>query len=416
MIIDTKKYGGKCICGREHRVATKMCVIAPGSLAKIDEYMEQCGIEGKTCAVYGTNSYYAVNMKHPRVSQEVVLNSKGLHATEVSTAELSARIAPGTQVLIAVGSGSVHDIVRFCAAKHGLRFVSVPTAASVDGFCSTVAAMTWEGYKKTMSAVAPELVVADIDIIKAAPAYLTASGVGDMLGKYIALADWRIAHEVAGEHFCPVIHSIMREATDTVMENCPATLAGNEAAFEAIVYGLLMSGLAMQMMGNSRPASGAEHHISHIIETQPVGLCARSDALHGEKVGVGTILAAAEYKRLAQLEGIESRIVPYEPLDRAWMEAFFGDRLYAACDEENRNDCLAAVTPEALYEHWGAVKAIVADIPEPNKICQVLSALGGKRCLADIGVDKALLPVLLDTSPVIRNRLTLMRMRRMIRE
>lgn len=415
MIIDGKKYGGKCACGKTHTMATRMCVIAPGCIKNIDEYMGQCGLTGRRCAVYGTNSYNAVNMIHPRAEQEVVLNSEGLHATEITTAELSSRMAPDTEVLIAIGSGSIHDIVRFCAAKHGLKFVSVPTAASVDGFCSTVAAMTWEGYKQTMNAVAPELVVADLDIIKAAPAYLTASGVGDMLGKYIALSDWQIAHAVTGEHFCPVIYKIMRDATDLVMQNSLLIAEGKEAGFEAIVYGLLMSGLAMQMMGNSRPASGAEHHISHIIETAPQKLKVHSDALHGEKVGVGTILAGREYKKLAKIENIGPYVVPYSPIDRSWLRDFFGSRLYPACDEENRNDCLAAVTPEVIVSQWEEIRKIIADIPDPEKIVDVLSVLGGKKSLTDIGVDETLLPTLLDVSPVIRNRLTLMRMRRMIK-
>ena len=414
MVINSSEYGGKCVCGSEHVISTQMCVIEPGSIRHIDEYMERCGIEGRRCAVYGTNSYGAVRTR-PRVEQEVVLDSRGLHATEVSTAELSRRMPPDTRVLIAVGSGSIHDITRFCAARHGLKFVSVPTAASVDGFCSTVAAMTWEGYKKTVSAVAPELVVADTDIIRAAPAYLTASCVGDMLGKYIALSDWRIAHAVTGEHFCPVIYDIMRKAADTVMQNCRATLAGDEDAFEAVVYGLLMSGLAMQMMGNSRPASGAEHHISHLIETRPAGLSVDGDALHGEKVGVGTVLCAREYKRLAEIEDIEPHLAPYAPIDRVWMRKFFGERLFAACDAENKDDCLAAVTPRAIADRWGEVRNIICEIPDPEEIYGALAALGGKKRLSDIGVDEALLPTLLDASPVIRNRLTLMRMRRMMK-
>ena len=92
-----------------------------------------------------------------------------------------------------------------------------------------------------------------------------------------------------------------RNATEAVVLSAQGILRSEEAAYENLMYGLLLSGLAMQMMGNSRPASGAEHHISHMIEMEPAGLGVRSDALHGEKVGVGTLLAMEEYRRLADL-------------------------------------------------------------------------------------------------------------------
>lgn len=125
-----------------------------------------------------------------------------------------------------------------------------------------------------------------------------------MIGKYTALADWRIAHAVTGEKVCQRIYDIMKKATDCVWQNAAGTQEGSAEAYEAVTYGLLMSGLAMQMIGSSRPASGSEHHISHLIEVEPDGLAVHSTALHGEKVGVGTVLASAEYHRLAEMEDI----------------------------------------------------------------------------------------------------------------
>ena len=181
--------------------------------------------------------------------------------------------------MIAVGSGTIHDITRFCAYTKGIPLVSCPTAASVDGFCSSVAAMTWDGFKKTFTAVAPKLVVADLDVISKAPMFLTKSGFGDMVGKFIALADWKIAHALTGEYFCPTIHDITLAATKAVVNSTESIKNGDIAAYEKLTYGLLMSGLAMQLLGNSRCASGAEHHISHLIEMQPDGLSVSSSAL-----------------------------------------------------------------------------------------------------------------------------------------
>lgn len=417
MRIDSTKYGGRCACGKEHKMATRLCAIESGALGRLEEILEAEGLAGKKrCAVYGSVTWANPAFRHPRAEQEIVLPSAGLHADEHAAGELLRQLDADAELLLACGSGSIHDTVRYCAAQRGIPFVALPTAASVDGYCSAVAAMTWQGYKNTMNAVAPLLVVADLDVISRAPAYLTASGVGDMLGKFIALADWRIARELTGEAVCPVICDIMQDAVARIWDSCLDTLSGSEEAFESVMYGLLMSGLAMQLMGNSRPASGAEHHISHLIEMRPAVLGAvNSSALHGEKVGVGTLIAAREYHRLAEIEDIAPFVRPYEALDDRWLRDFYGETLYPTAAGENRNDCLAAVTPEAIVRAWPKIREIIAAIPSEEEIYEKFEKLGAKRSLRDIEVPEELLPVLIAHSPSVRNRLTLMRTRRMLK-
>ena len=415
MQIHATEYGGRCSCGEEHRMETRLCVIEAGALTQLETYMAETGISGRRCAVYDENTYHIPNLTRPRAEQEIVLSPENLHANEDSTAQVLRTLAPETEVLIAVGGGTIHDIVRYCARERGLPFVSVPTAASCDGFCSTVAAMTWKGYKDTMSCGAPLLVAADLSVIREAPRYLTNSGVGDMIGKFTALADWRIAHAVTGEKICRRIYETMEQAVNAVWNNARGTLRGDLAAYEAVTYGLMMSGLAMQMLKTSRPASGGEHHISHLIETEPELLHVHSTALHGEKVGVGTVLASAEYHRLAEIEDLRPLVLPYTPLDDDWLRRLFGQRLYPIARKENEHECLAAVTPEALCRAWPEIREIVSQIPASAKISALLKDLGAKRTLADLGVAEEKKALILDASPLIRNRLTLMRMRRMIR-
>lgn len=415
MRIDAEQYGGLCRCGAEHHMETRLCVIEADALANFETYMAEAGVTGKRCAVYDSHTYEAGKLRRVRAEQEIILDPENLHANERSTAEVLRRLEEDTQVLIAVGGGTIHDIVRYCAKHRGMKFVAIPTAASCDGFCSTVAAMTWEGYKNTMNCVAPVLVVADLSVIREAPAYLTNSGVGDIIGKYTALADWRIAHAVTGEKVCERIYSIMKDATDCVWKNAPGALEGKLEAYEAVTYGLLMSGLAMQMMGSSRPASGGEHHISHLIETEPAALGVHSDALHGEKVGVGTVLASAEYHRLARIRDIAPYVLPYEPIDQGMLREFFGEALYPVARRENEKECLVGVTAEAIVRAWPEIREIVAQIPPAEEVEGLLFTLGAKHTLEDIGVAEEKRQTILDHSPLIRNRLTLMRMRRMIR-
>ncbi len=415
MEINSEKYGGLCVCGHEHYMKTKLCVIESGALNKFEEYMETVGAKGKRCAVYGTNSSAIEYLPKPFAEQTVIMNSEGLHADEKSTAILLEKMDEDVEVIIAVGSGTIHDICRYCAAQRKISFISVPTAASCDGFCSAVAAMTWYGYKSTVNAVAPTLVVADLDVISRAPIKLTRSGVGDMLGKFIALSDWKIAHEVTGEEVCPVIYGIMEKALKDVWDNSLEVLNGDVTAYEQITYGLLMSGLAMQMLGSSRPASGAEHHISHLIETRPEALNVNSQAMHGEKVGVGTVLAAKEYHRLAETENISEYVCEFEALDDGWIREFFGDRLYDMAKKENANDCLSGVRAADIVKAWSEIRRIIADIPQSDEIYEKLNALGADKELADIEVPNEYESIIVSASPVIRNRLTLMRMKRMIK-
>ena len=412
MIIDSKKYNGICLCGREHKMTTEACFIEAGSLKNANEYMRSYDLSGYSVAIYDENTYKATRGVRPVADKEIILSPKGLHADNHGVAMALEQMPDSCDYLIAVGSGTVHDITRYCAHKLGIPFVSCPTAASVDGFCSSVAAMTWDGFKKTFEAVAPRIVIADLNIISKAPMFLTNSGFGDMIGKFIALADWRIAHCLTNEYFCPVIHDMTSEATRSVLECANEIKSGDISAYEKLTYGLLMSGLAMQMLGNSRCASGAEHHISHLIEMEPIGLDAHSDALHGEKVGVGTLLATQEYHRLKSLPDIKWN--DFSPLCKDYIENMFGPALSKSITAENAVNCASALTGQAICEKWVEICNIISSIPTYEELFEIYKLLGTKASLSDIGVDEGKTSILLEYSPLVRNRLTLMRLRRMI--
>lgn len=410
MIIDSLKYNGSCSCGKEHKMETAFSVIESGCLKNIRRYMRKYNLKGYTVAVYDENTYKATADRHPDTDLEIILNPENLHANEHGVELLLKQLPQNTQVLIAVGSGTIHDIVRYCAYQKGIDFVSCPTAASVDGFCSSVAAMTWNGCKKTLTAVAPKIVVTDIDVIKNAPIRLAKSGFGDMVGKYVALTDWKISNIIKNEFYCERIAQMTLEATEAVVGSASGILKGNESSFANLMYGLLLSGLAMQMMGNSRPASGAEHHISHIIEMEPIGLNVHSDALHGEKVGVGTLLAIAEYQRICNC--LDVRFRDYETYNADFLVSIFGEEMSKEILSENENDVATGITAELLKNNWKKIYVEVNNLPNIKWLESLYFDLDVKSKLTDIGVDENMTKVLLDCSPTVRNRLTLMRLRK----
>lgn len=414
MILDAKQLSGVCSCGKSHEMLTRAAVIEPGALHHLDTYLAQYGITGNCCAIYDENTYAATKDRHPCVRQELILSAEGLHADEHATAKILEQLSGEVQILLAIGGGVIHDITRYCAHERGLRFVSCPTAASVDGFCSTVSAMTWHGFKKTLPGIAPELVIADTEIIRNAPLALAKSGVGDILAKYTALTDWKISHVLTDEYICPRIFDMVRQAVDSAVACVDGLAAGETEAFEKLTCALILSGLAMQMMGNSRPASGCEHHISHLVEMEPQGLRVHAHALHGEKTGVGCILAAREYKKLAKLETIAPYLRPYAPISEEDVLSFFGVALSADILRENQNDCLASVTREALIQNWPQVRALIAELPDPEELYRLLERLDARRTPEDIGLAASDVETVLRYSPMVRNRLTLMRIRRLL--
>ena len=213
---------------------------------------------------------------------------------------LREAIATHDAVPVAVGSGSLNDIVKRAAHEAGRPYLSVATAASMDGYTAFGAAITKDGYKQTMTCPAPRAVVADLEVLAGAPPAMTASGYGDLLGKVTAGADWLVADALGVE---PVDHRVWELVQGPLREAVgrPGELAaGDQEALERLVEGLVMSGLAMQAHASSRPASGAEHQFSHLWEMEGLGHDRQPPLSHGFKVGVGSIAIAALYERLLE--------------------------------------------------------------------------------------------------------------------
>jgi glycerol-1-phosphate dehydrogenase [NAD(P)+] len=211
---------------------------------------------------------------------------------------------PADVVPVAVGSGTINDIVKLVAHRLGRPYMCVATAASMDGYTAYGASITKDGSKQTFDCPAPRAVVADLDVIAAAPSELTASGYADLLAKITAGADWIIADalgvEPIDENVWAMVQSPLRESLVLPVD------------IEKLTEGLLVSGFAMQAHQTSRPASGAEHQFSHLWDMQHA-----TDASHGFKVGIGTLAVARLYEKILE-QPIE--MLDIEDCARRWRE------------------------------------------------------------------------------------------------
>lgn len=410
MIMDCAKYAGKCVCGKEHELETKMVVVEYGALENFEKYMEAADLAGKRrTVVYDSVVYGITEGKHVRADQEIVLPAQGLRSEDILIEDMMTKLAD-PEVIVTVGAGTMMDFGRYPAYKLGIPFVAIPTLASSDGFTARICSVIVDGQKKSIPMKAPELVVADLDIIKGAPKRLIASGINDILAKYVSLADWKIAALVSGEDFCPVIYDLAKEALDIMRAAADKYAATGEIDHEAMTMAQMKSGLTMQLWVNSRAASGAEHLIAHLVEMHPPGF-EKAEGIHGECVGVGTFLCVKKYHELAkQLP----KAKPFEPLSEDWVREKFGEALYEGIVEENRNDVLATFDPQVIVDNWEKIRAIIAEIPPAEELEELYKAVGAKYLPEHIGIDPSMTEEILPVSAAIRNRLTLIRMLRVL--
>ncbi len=410
MIMDCEKYVGKCVCGREHTLETKKVVVEYNALANFEQYMEDVGLAGKRRAVvYDTMVYQLTEGKHVKADQEIVLEAKGLRAEDTLIEEMMKQL-DHPEVIVAFGAGTIMDFGRYPAYKLGIPFVAIPTLASSDGFTANICSAILNGQKKSTPMCAPILVVADLDIIKGAPARLVASGINDILAKYVSLTDWRIAKIVADEYYCPMVAELAEHALKLMREAADKYAATGVADHEAMTMAQMESGLTMQLLNHSRAASGAEHLMAHLVELHPPRF-EKAEGIHGECVGVGTFECIKVYHELAKKT---PKAKPFQPLTEEWVREKFGERLMPGIMKENENDVLATFPSQNIVDHWDEIRELIAKIPSVEEMEKLYSDCHCKYRPEDIGIDPSLADEMLEISAAIRNRLTLIRMLRVL--
>jgi glycerol-1-phosphate dehydrogenase [NAD(P)+] len=190
-------------------------------------------------------------------------------------------------IVIGVGGGKDIDVAKLSSMKTGKRFVSVPTAASHDGIASPLVSMKGLNRPYSYVAHAPVAIVADVSIIAKSPFRLIASGCGDVVAKYTAVRDWKLAHRIKNEYYGDYAAELALMSSRLVIKNGNSIRALSESGVRTLVEALISCGVAMSIAGTSRPCSGAEHLFSHAL-----AMIAPEPALHGEQCGVGTIICA----------------------------------------------------------------------------------------------------------------------------
>lgn len=408
-----------CSCGKKHSLMTDEFAISDDAEQLMAEYLAKNGYKNPAVICDENTAKFTDRIKAKTAVKSTLTLPHDAHATEIFAAKAEDFIrAESPDVLIACGSGSIHDITRYAAHSMKLPFVSYPTAASVDGFVSGVAAMTWYSQKLTFEAVPPKAVFASPEVFVTAPERLTASGVGDVLGKYNSLLDWKIGEIFTGEYYCTELSAIEYEAAQELVEAIKHRAEISKTEYTTkVMYALLLSGIAMQLAGNSRPASGAEHHMSHLWEMHLIN--SEVDALHGEKVAVGLLEVTKTYKK-AIAEGIDfdkiEKIDLNRMFDRDRISSVYGKLTDATIKEnlpggELNSSSLAKIKisdRDEINRRIAEAADLLPSADEMEKLCRLASV---PTSLEQIGLPggEEFIKKSLKFAPYVRNRITLLK-------
>lgn len=424
MDIDLSHLKEPCVCGKKHDFAVREIYIESGAVKRLTDILQEFQNPVFVC---DSNTRAAAE---PFLEEEfkdypvIELNPEGLRANNITVEKVLKQLdfcdrgcsAVPVDILVAIGTGTIHELTRYCAAEYGIPLVSVPTAASGDSFATAMASITWDGMKKTFPAVAPQWILADTDIFSRAPYRLTAAGISDLMGTYTALIDWKVANLLTGEYICPEICNMQEEMIKNTERELDDIKDGDTESMEKLMYALIVSGLHMQMAGTSRPISGSAHHVAYLLDMET----ADQDqiVLHGEKVMAGLMLVLKEYKRLeadirAGRVAVQNETM--KGLEYGLLEKEFGTgNLFEEIVAENTPNPLEDIDLEFLEESLDKIGDLIDELPEPEHLMKKLKKAGCLSALPELNIDDRRKKEILCLSPYIRRNLTLLRLMKLI--
>lgn len=411
-----------CSCGRQHYAPLKQVYIGAGALERLPDILDSMGlnhpfliadkityqIAGEKCAAAlerAGSAYKIVQLQH-------------IEFDEATLGELLLEMPKECDVCVAVGAGSINDMTRLFSYKVGRPFITVATAAPMDGFASSIAAVYCNKMKKTFDAQPPVAILGDTDVLKNAPYRMITAGLGDLLGKVTCLCDWKLSRLINGEHYCEEIVEMVETCAEHVLANAEKARNREGAIIEDIMEGLVLAGVSMSLYGNSRPASGCEHHISHYWE-MTFEQKGKGAVLHGTQVGIGTVLILKLVEKLLKTPvDFEAARKSAQEYDATCWEEKIKEAYGAASDgiiqlertAKKNEPSGRRLRIDAIETNWEEIRTILAGLPAADYVAGILRTLESPCSPCEIGVDAAMLRRTLLYCKEVRNRYTILQL------
>lgn len=392
-----------CSCGRTHSTVLEGVTVGAGAMDSLPDYVAKYNFKNLYIAcdeiTYGIAGEKVMQiLKDAGIKAKAhVFTGKRFIPDEKALGDLMIDADRDCDLVVAVGTGSINDMCRFFSYQMGVPYAIVATAAPMDGFASSGAALIINSMKVTIPAQTPLFIIGDTDVLCGAPPRMVAAGLGDLLGKFTCLNDWRISKIVNQEYYCDTIVDLVTNCIENVMTNADNVASRDPQVIGDIMEGLVLTGVAMSFIGNSRPAAGCEHHMCHFWETLELQE-GKIPVLHGTKVAVGTviILMMTEFLRGSRPD-FEAARAKAKAYDQAAWEAKITEVYGASASsiialekESGKN------TPEGrlaridtIEANWDAiVKTMDDNMPAASRMIEILKSLDAPYYPAQIGFDK----------------------------
>ncbi len=276
-------------------------IVGKGTLQRVPEAVKRLNIKGPALIIAGQKSCEVAGKTVRDLLAKTGMDVDTL-LVETSTIRdvltVEERILEWKpQVLFGVGGGTKIDVAKLSSAHQELPFVSVPTTVSHDGIASPLASIKGFGKPYSVMSQAPLAIIADTNAISQAPWRSVVSGCGDVIAKFTAVKDWKLAHAERGEYYGEYAASLALMSVKLVALNAEKIKQENEEGLRVLLEALISCGVAMSIAGSSRPCSGSEHLFSHALD-----MINPSQGMHGEQCGLGSIIIAylygANWKRI----------------------------------------------------------------------------------------------------------------------
>jgi len=334
-----------------------------------------------------------------------------------------ALASSGCDVIVSVGSGTVNDVAKMAATQEDIPFVTVPTAASMNGYTSAIAAILSKGVKRTIPTHQAEAVFADVGVVAVAPERLNLAGFGDLASKPYSNACWYLSHKITGGARSDAPAQLLDGPFHRLLESAPGLRTAEPDAVEVLIQTLLLSGCAMALAGSSSPASGGEHLISHYWDMVEHASHRPVRALHGTQVGVATCLSAQLYERIVAMEvgemDVDARMAAAGMTveeRRAQVQSRHPALPQQIVDEIVAEAVKKALSPQAQRErlmeirsHWNEWREELRGLLLPSDtIRAALSAAGAPTRASELGVNDRTLSHTVKVCRDMRSRYTVL--------
>ncbi len=401
-----------CPCGKEHKMALKQVEIAHGVAARCGSILAEAGFPKTVLLVTDRNALAAAPAVPESLTAEGFVLKKlvydnMMYAKIEQVREVEALLGD-VEGVIALGTGSINDICRVASFEKGKQFCIFATAPSMDGFASDTAPIVENNFKNSWFVEQPSIILADTEVLAKAPAELKAAGFGDMMAKYIGIADWRISNILTGEYYCPAIAEITMQGVRKIVALADKVQGDDEEAAGSVMEGLILSGVGMKLAKSSRPASGAEHVVSHYWECYKLARGIWPE-FHGKKVGVATVIINRVYHNIAD-RVTEIDPIP-DPTDWNEVMAAFDPTQQADVKKLNTPTITDKIDLAVLKEKWQEIRAVIKEtLPSDEEMMHLMKTAGAVTEPQDIHVGDELFEKGLRYHSYMRYRVLLTRL------